>query len=368
MKKESRTIVSALFVVASALLLASCNSSGAGTSASHVSIAFDVRFFDDAGVEIGYNYVAPGGKAFTYTEEAYPDKSVFDKKVSRAGGVKNTGGHMVFQYWGEKGSTAAVPADMTAALANVTQNLDVQAYFKEIPYTYNADFFGDDNRKISGASLTPDYGVVPSFPASQESYQQFDYTQTDSEKDGRWGYDFTSNGFYLGADKAKTPFQQNAIAFVSGEGAPSAVAALGTIYADVAAKDSINVNSTYPLYFSNGTEWISLGKLADDLTFSFYASYLMTPHPFTVSFYPSVLDATNRTNVFGSFKVPYGGTFLFDTSLPTTKAVHGTDTVTLDTHTSWTGINVNCTQFNDNLGKKVDSLNTVVSDCVFYPA
>jgi hypothetical protein len=277
------------------LLLSACSSSASSGSPSK---PIAIRYVDDSAsaTEIGYSYIAVGKSAPLPTH--YED-TTWDQ-TSRSGALPSKIGG----YWAFKDFEGTYADGTAVDLTNVTADCTVKAVFVEKQYQWTFNYWNGGRNMAVDATLDFDGATLPSFPSAVDPnpswYQISDFS-----------------GFSFNKDTATTKavFKNSSLLhFESGEADPSTVSAAGTLYYSLALTD---YNRTYPLWFSNGASWISLGSLKDGLKVRLDAAYAKTLKSFTMAFYPTQADAKAGTNKRSeSLSFVYGSTLSVDASDP----------------------------------------------------
>jgi hypothetical protein len=358
MKKRSWLALSAIILGGSGLLLCSCVSSYTSESVSYTR-ALTVIYYDDAPTpaKIGYSYVVPGEKAVLpnhfYNDAAYD-------YVSRKGTPPTTIG----DYWSFNGFSGTY-ADSTAIdLTNITGDCSVYAQFTEKSYHITYKYFNQGIAvRDDDGDIVKDYvafGTSPEFPSSLV------------DPSPEWYLDASFQGFTVAADTNSTPSVftgGSEFAYVSGEGDPSSAAAAGTFYADVTSTDG---NPTYPIHYSTGSSWISLGTLQDALVVSLNAKYSYSFKKFSCSFYLGETTEAGTTNIVpsGSVQATVDVTYMDSIDIQingtTTKVTYDgaeTDIVTPTVPVSWAGIYLEGT----NYAQETADPAKIQQTCFFYP-
>lgn len=373
MKKKSWLYLCTLPSLLFLSVLSSCSSSS--SSLSRATSPYTIEYYDDSPepVRIGYSYVIPGGNATTIShDEKYSDGSSWNFVSRSKAAFSRIGAYRSFDSW------TAMDGG-TVNLSSVTSDLKVKAKFVEKDYTFSANFYNDDNIKAADSSVSGlKWGDTPAFP-TLASYQQVDYNHPTANTHGFWGYDFVNPSqsslknpaFSLKGDTSLAPIPST-WAFASGESKSDTVLAAGTLFVETALNDVYASNPTYPLYLSNGTSWLSLGKMSEGVSVSFMANYSKVLHSFAAKFYDKDPEANANASLLGEISVPFTKSFTCVVSSGTTTISYDTQSVSIDpsktspTATSWTGRFVNCDGTNYS-GKTVDQY-TMMADAVFFPA
>jgi hypothetical protein len=368
------------------VLLSAC--SGSGSSFSYPKSTYTVTYYDDQSTpyEIGYTYVIPNGNASTMghtiaynaaTSDTSSTASYFDY-TSRSGITPSKVG----AYWAFKAFAGHYADGSEVNLAKITGDCSVYATFEEKLYTYGVSFYNNANVKISAAEQ-PElaWGTAAKYDkADVSSYEQVNYSDPTLTPAGDWGYDFAnpenlsddSPDYFYKDDSNKKPIPSS-WTFESGEAAPTSasVSAAGTLYAVTAKNDASGYNPTYPIYLSNGSEWLSIGSLSAGLNLKLYALYTRVLHSFSVKFYDQDPQSNSSANLKGEIAVPYTSSFTFAADGTTVSASYGTSSTNALTFassvTNWKGRFVNCSTQERYSGKTVSNY-TVMADCVYFPA
>lgn len=390
--KRQKGPVSSVLCLGCAILLSACGASGSSTS--RAASSYTVQYYDDSAtpLRVGYSYIAPikknssgvaygDGSNIGHYDKDYDGGKAYDF-LSRSGkALTKVGNHWTFNYWADEQGN---PFDLT----KVSGDCKVYAAFKESAYTYSILYYNDDLVKdVNHTETAKTLDSQPSYPTGYASYQQINYGYSGATPlvtpGGFWGYDFSNPtdpnhpDFYLKGDTAKKAISST-WTLTYGIGAPSSgsVGASGTLYADTTLNDAHNTNPTYPLYLSNGSEWLSLGKLSEGVSIPLYAFYNKTEHSFSVTFYDQdPKNASAQQLGTTSLAVPFQQKFVLNADGTNVTASYGTSSLTfLSGKTKWKGYFKGCEKVYDATGKSinrylggaVDSYQ-IMADAVYFP-
>ncbi len=257
---------SKILMVAGTAVLCGCSVS-AGSQSSNV---FTVSYYDDSAIPVlvGYAYVIKGKQANMRAVEGV----TYDKLSHSGIAPSDVGKHFVFRGF-EGTYEDGTPID----LSSIQSDCSVYAKFDEADYTLSYTFKNgavslrdSKNELIKG---TVKYGDSFSF-SDLFNFDELSYNTP------RYGYQYEFNGFTIDSDSSKTNIIDSMLKWTSGDVLPSESWVLGTLFVSTENMDS---NPGYATYFSNGSEWISLGKLSDNIKLSFLCSFEETEKDFSVS-------------------------------------------------------------------------------------
>lgn len=364
MRKTQRAIYGLSSLLASSFLL-SCSNGGASSSASLKTNAFVVTYYDDAATpkKIGTSIVLPHGKAPVPTSF---EEGVSYDYLSHSGRDPLKDGSYLGNYFSFAGFVGTYSDQTAVDLNDVLSSVDVFPSFEIKKYSYSANYAnkGIALRDTAGVLIeqTLDFGTKPSFPADLKDPSPL------------WYEDSSFLGFSLKKDtNANVLANGDALSFLSGEGAPNATQALGSLYFDTSVK-SDSFNRDYPAYYSDGSSWIDLGMtLKTGLSLSFEAAYSVSYKKFSVSFYSDKsIDVDKNIIPSGNklletpFSVAYLDALTYvinGTTTTFTSAGVSASVTTSSTPKSWAGVYTDGVTFK-NLS--VDP-SKVQQACFFYP-
>lgn len=345
------------------LLLSTACSTQQTSDASSNSSVFKVTYYDDAPtpVAIGYSYVTKGQSApsplrFYDGGESYDKLSHSGQLPSAIGAYRSFTGYAGF-YDKE---TKQNPVDLTS----IQGDCEVQATFVEKTYSWSFAFY-NASRVMAGKSQTIVFDgtkeCLPSFPKEAETVDPAPL----------WYENSTFTGFSFNLDSAASLYKsESALSFANGVGAPSSVAAAGTIYIDLTDNQG---NRAYPLSLSNGTDWVSLGSLSGGLSLKLSANYSHSRKAFTASFYPSAADYKAGTNVLSStLAFTYLTKLSFATSGTTTTVTNSDGenvAIELTAPKGWAGVYTGAAGLDPDAYKNtaVNLDDNLFENCAIYP-
>jgi hypothetical protein len=295
MSKEKRASIIRANSLLAVLLLSACSSaSGSGSASKPIAI----RYLDDSaeGAEIGYSYIAVGKSAplpTNYEDTTWDGSSRSGALPSKIGG-----------YWAFKDFEGTYADGTKVDLTDVKADCTVKAVFVEKQYQWTFNYWNSGRNMSVDATLDFDGATLPSFPSAVDPNPSWYQVSN-----------FSGFSFNKDAGSPKAVFNSSSLLhFESGEGDPSTVSAVGTLYYSLALT---NFNRTYPVWFSNGASWISLGSLKEGLKVRLDAAYAKTLKNFTISFYPSQADADAGSNKRSeTLSFVYGSILTVDASDP----------------------------------------------------
>jgi len=364
MRKTQRAIYGLSSLLASSFLLG-CSNSGSSSSASLKTSAFVVTYFDDATTpkKLGTSIVLPHGKAPVPTSF---EEGVSYDYLSHSGLDPIQDGSYVGNYFSFTSFVGVYSDETPVDLNNVLSSVEVHPSFEIKKYAYSASYANKDIglRDDAGNLIKQvlDYGTKPIFPESPVDpsplwYQNSSFLGFSLENDGKAGV--LSSG--------------DDLSFLSGEGAPSGVQTLGSLYFDTSVK-SDSYNRDYPAYYSDGSSWVDLGmSLKTGLSLSFDAAYSVSYKKFPVSFYSDkTIDVDKNIIPSGdnllatSFSITYqdGLSYVINGATTTfTASGVSVSVTTSSTPTSWAGVYTEGATFKN---QPVNTSN-IQQACFFYP-
>ncbi len=291
-------------------LLSAC--SGGEGLAQKGSPVYQVDFFDETGVQVGYGYAIEGRAVHFRAMEG----TAYDYNPHSDLELTTPGARYVFDGW-EGTYDSAVDSRVGSelqgeaiSLGNIKANCRVTAKFIEKSYKIQTIFKNNGTAVEGGANVQ--FGNAITIPTTNPSEAHPEYYNI---------YNF--DGWVLAKDETSAKFTStdtlvykwksgaNANQFAWGEGEPDAADAIdnkGVIYLDKTLTDHM---PKYASYISDGTKWVGLGELSKGtLPLEFKSTYETERKEFTVSLY----DASN-TNKVASFNAEYGKTITFERSV-----------------------------------------------------
>ncbi len=319
-KRKTAAVIS-LFALASALT--SCNSgsngSGEDSSVDGKTYSFVVSYFDDAGAQVGYDYV-PYGKPSRSVRQLDNQPSYDYKPHSEF--IAKAGKRMVFDSWVgqyQNVDTSLPPYSSShpapengeeVSVNNIKGECSLKSVFIEEDIVYTTRFYSDgsiikDGDVVYDDGVKHEWGSFPSLPATPSKGSSYGY-KTDFlgygfKSDGKSAKPFSSfddAGFYYGFG------EPNAVSsFVSSDGTAVSELPSGSLYEDISTKDESGYY-TLDLYGYDG-EWTKVGSMATlNPKINLYANFAS----------PSKVDFD--VNIYSSYKSYVDG----DEPLATTSA------------------------------------------------
>ncbi len=254
---ENRKKTSKILVFATTVVLYGCSIS-TGSQSSNV---FTVSYYDDSEtpVLVGYAYVIKGRQANMRAVEGV----TYDKLSHSGKAPSAVGKHYVFD-----GFRGTYEDGTTIDLSSIQSDCSVYAQFVEEDYSLSYTFKNgavslrdDSNELIKGVAK---YGDTFSFSNLGVDVESLSYNVP------RYGYQYLFNGFTIDSDATNSIITDSMLKWTSGEILPTEVSVLGTLFVST---ENMSSNPEYATYVSNGSEWISLGKLSDNIKLSFSCSF-----------------------------------------------------------------------------------------------
>ncbi len=264
---QKKRFATTLVLICGSALLSACSFSK-GTAESNV---FTVSYYDDSAepVLVGYAYVIKGKEANMRSVEG-----VDYDKLSHSGALPSAiGKHFVFD-----GFAGTYEDGTQIDLKSIQASCSVYAQFVEAEYSLTYTFKNGaislrdaDNNLIKGTAKFGDPFVFADLGIDSSSLE---YTVP------RYGYQYGLTGFTIDADSSKTTITDSMLKWESGDAVPETPSPVGTIFVST---NNMNNNPSYETYFSTQTQWVSLGKLSENLKISFSCSFEEEEKDFQVS-------------------------------------------------------------------------------------
>lgn len=269
-----------------------CSCSGSSSDDSGTSdgktYSFVVDYYDDAGIQVGYDYVPYGKPSRSVRKPA--EKDAYDYKPHKSDLTITAGKRWVFSEWEGKYENvdATLPAynnsehpvpeiGETIDRNNIKADCSLKAEFVEEDITYTTRFYSEGSL-IKDGDTAYDNNV-------KHAWGSFPAMPTEPSKKSNYGYqtDFLGYGFKSGGNSLK-PFKSFG-EFYYGYGEPDSVeqfyltdgtsvteVSSGSLYEDISTKGEDGYY-TLDLYGYDG-EWNYIGSMATlNQKVSLYANY-----------------------------------------------------------------------------------------------